>query len=93
MEGGTIMERGLAASFDWRGQGIAVKHICSIKNFECVLLLGQKQPGGVTMNVNAEKVMEFTQISHGKFGGERGNNGMEKSGGVCCEDNVINIQN
>jgi hypothetical protein len=93
MEGGTIMERGLAASFDWRGQGIAVNHICSVKNFECVLLLRQKQPRRVTMRINAKKVVEFTQISHGKFGGEGGNNGMEESGGVCCEDNVVNIQN
>jgi hypothetical protein len=48
-----------------------VGHVGSVKNFQCVLLLRQEHAGGVSMDIDAKKVMESSKVSHGKFRGQR----------------------
>jgi hypothetical protein len=86
------MGRGFRLGVDRRGNGIAVKHIGTIKDFQGILLLAKKKTTRSPMDVNTKKVVDVTEITHGEFTVKRGNNAVEHGSGVGSEDYVIDIQ-
>ena len=53
----TIVKIELGRGVDGGGHGFAMKHVGTVKNLKCVLLLAEKQAGGVGSNIYAKKVM------------------------------------
>jgi hypothetical protein len=43
------------------------------------------------MDIDPKEMMKFTEVCHGKFSLQRGDNGAEQRGGVGCQNYVVNI--
>jgi hypothetical protein len=44
------------------------------------------------MNIDAKKMVNIAQVTHGELGVEGGDDGVKEGGGVGGEDDVINVQ-
>ena len=53
----TVVKREVGRGVDGGGHGFAMKHVGTVKNLKCVLLLAEKQAGGVGRNIYAKKMM------------------------------------
>ena len=56
------MKRQFGAGAAWRGCNFAVKHIVPFKKILSILGLSDKQAGGCSRDLKAEKVMKIAQV-------------------------------
>ena len=88
----TIGTRKLTAGVDMSRDGLAIEHLGTIEDLKGILLLREKEAGAGAMNVDPEKVVKVTEITHGKLTGEGANERLKQSGGASNEDDIIDVQ-
>jgi hypothetical protein len=74
------------------GGRLALIHPNAVQNLQHVLALREKQTGPVTLNVHPQKVVEFPQILHGELRPTSSNGALEKTGGRCGENDVVDVE-
>ena len=85
------MSRQFGSGVDMSGHGLTVEHLGALENLKCVLMLAKKEAGGVGGDVDAQKMMNGTEISHGELTRERRDERCEEGSGAGSEDDVIEI--
>ena len=88
-----ILRGGLGAGVDGSGDRLTIKHLGTLENLKCVLMLAKKEAGGVGGDVDAQKMVKGAEISHRELGLERVNDRVEGGGGARRDNDVIHYTN
>jgi hypothetical protein len=84
-KGATILARDFGLGVYGSGNWLTLKHFGTIKNFKCILLLRQKEAGGVFVDVDTEEVMHFTKVTHVELTIEGRDDAVKQGSGVANE--------
>lgn len=88
---GPITSGQFGLSVDGGGDRLAVEHVSTVENFECILLLTQEEARGVGSDVNAQEMVKVTEIGHGELVFEGMDDTIECLGCAGGEDDIIHI--